>query len=290
MKTVSDVPQGIIESNTGPTASWVNGQPADRISIFDRGLTYGDGVFETIRVNTAPVLLSLHLARLARGTKVLSIPVDFQFLKQEINRFLAGRSQGILKIVITRGEGGRGYAPPQEPSSSRILSWHSLTTYPESHSLLGVNLFDCETTLAQGGRLAGIKHLNRLEQVLARSEWGLKNFQEGLVCDDEERIVEAVFSNILMVKNGELHTPGLAKAGVSGVMREWLLNRLSGEGVTVMEREIPKKEIYTMDEVFLSNSVFGVWPVRSFGSITWAPGPVTKLSQRLISNELMNDA
>lgn len=269
-------------------SSWVNGEPATRVSIGDRGLTYGDGVFETIRVENAPVLLSLHLDRLERGAATLSIPLDLPRLQREIDHFLAGRQQGILKVILTRGEGGRGYASPDSPDPTRILSWHEQTNYPPSYYQAGVNVFECTTTLAIGGCLAGIKHLNRLEQVLARQEWGASDYQEGIVCDTRGHVIEGVFSNIFMVKAGELHTPVLAGAGVAGVMREWLIRRCRDKGISVHESEITKASLFTMDEVFLSNSVFGVWPVKQCGQQSWKPGPIAMMCQREISSELLS--
>lgn len=266
--------------------SWVNGVPASCVSISDRGLAYGDGVFETIRVGRSPVLFEQHLDRLSRGVSVLSIPVELSLLRQEILLFLQGRRDGVLKVIVTHGEGGRGYASPAKPEPSRILSWHPLPVYPDWYYSEGVSLYPCHTTLGQNSALAGIKHLNRLEQVLARNEWGDQDFQEGLMCDEDGSVIEAVFSNVWCVKDSCLITPYIKKSGVAGVMREWLLMTMREQAIVVEEKEILHADIMTMDEVFLSNSVFGVWPVKCYNNMKWVPGPVARQCQQLISDQL----
>ena len=266
--------------------SWINGSPAFAVPISDRGLAYGDGVFETIRVNETPVLFSQHMSRLMRGLAVLGIPFDRNILEDEISRYLQHRQQGILKIIVTRGVGGRGYASLPNPEPNRILSWHPLPEYPPAYSSEGVSVYACKTVLGQNPSLAGIKHLNRLEQVLARNEWGQENYQEGIVCDLQGNAIEAVFSNLWVVKDGCLMTPWLDMSGVAGVMREWLLEELPKHGVKVKEVTIPSNELLSMDEVFLSNSVFGIWPVKQYNGASWSPGVITMLCQTLVQDLL----
>ena len=264
--------------------SWINGCPASAVPINDRGLAYGDGVFETIRVNETPVLFSQHMSRLIRGLGVLGIPIDRTVLESEISCYLQHRRQGILKIIVTRGAGGRGYASLPNPEPNRILSWHPLPEYPSSYFSKGVSVYSCKTVIGQNPVLAGIKHLNRLEQVLARNEWGQGDYQEGIVCDLQGNAIEAVFSNLWVVKEGELMTPRLDMSGVAGVMREWLLYELPKHGLKVKEVSIPSSELLSMDEVFLSNSVYGIWPVKQYNGVSWSPGVVTTLCQTLVQD------
>ncbi len=266
--------------------SWINGCPATSISISDRGLAYGEGVFETIRVNETPVLFVQHFSRLMRGLSALDIPFDSVVLEDEVSRYLQHRQYGILKIIVTGGVGGRGYASWPNPEPNRILSWHPLPEYPPTYSSKGVSVYTCKTVLGQNPALAGIKHLNRLEQVLARNEWGQENYQEGIVCDLQGNAIEAVFSNLWVVKNGCLMTPRLDMSGVAGVMREWLLEELPKHGIKVKEVTIPSRELLSMDEVFLSNSVFGIWPVKQYNGASWSPGTITILCQTLVQDLL----
>jgi len=263
---------------------WVNGQPANSISILDRGLAYGDGVFETVRVNDQPILLPLHLQRLQKGLTRLAIPVDFNVLKKEIHDFLLSHAKGILKITVTRGCGGRGYATPENPQATRILSWHASPQYPEANSLHGVNLFACQTTLGMNPNLAGIKHLNRLEQVLARNEWQDKDYQEGLMLDADGHVIECVFSNFWGVKSGTLITPELSRCGVEGVMRQWLLAHADEIRLPVSIKPITKNDMLGFDEIFVSNSVYGVWPVKSCWGRSWLPGEITKKLQASVKS------
>ena len=242
---------------------WVNGQPVNSISILDRGLVYGDGVFETVLVNDQPVLLSLHLQRLQRGLARLSIPMNCKILEKEIHDFLLFHNKGILKITVTRGLGGRGYMPPEHPKITRILSWYPLPRYPETNFLQGVNLFVCQTILGKNPVLAGIKHLNRLEQVLARNEWQTEDYQEGLMLDTDGHVIECIFSNFWGVKEGKLITADLSHCGVEGVMRQWLLENAKQAGLPVSIKPITRDDVLGFDEVFVSNSVFGIWPVKS---------------------------
>ena len=266
--------------------SGINGSPSSAVPINDRGLAYGDGVFETIRVNKTPVLFSQHLSRLMRGLGVLDIPFDRPILEDVISRYLQHRGQGIFKIIVTRGVGGRGYESLPNPEPNRILSWHPLPEYPPTYFSKGVSVYACKTVLAQNPSLAGIKHLNRLEQVLARNEWGQENYQEGIVCDLQGNAIEAVFSNLWVVNDGCLMTPRLDMSGVAGVMREWLLQELPIHGVKVKEVTLPSRELSSMDEVFLSNSVFGIWPVKQYNGASWSPGVITTLCQKLVQDLL----
>lgn len=275
-----------LDSDEVQDVSWVNGFPAHTVSIADRGLAYGDGLFETIRVNESPVLFAQHMSRLARGLNALRIPLELSIIEEEIARFLQRRHHGVLKVIVTRGEGGRGYAAPLESQPNRILSWHPLPVYPESYYREGISLYACRTVLSQNPVLAGIKHLNRLEQVIARSEWSGDDFQEGVLCDQQGCVIEAIFSNLWTVKNGGLITPPLKTSGVAGVMREWLLDELPKHGMDIKEACISPLDLLSMDEIFLSNSVFGIWPVKQYKEGRWSPGPITKLSQKLIEGQL----
>ncbi len=268
--------------------SWVNGNPASTVSISDRGLAYGDGVFETIRVNETPVLFSQHLSRLMRGLAALDIPFDRTIFEGEVSRYLQHRQHGVLKIIVTRGVGGRGYASLPNSEPNRILSWHPLPEYPATYFSNGVSVYACKTVLGQNPSLAGIKHLNRLEQVLARNEWGQGNYQEGIVCDFRGNVVEAVFSNLWVVNDGCLMTPRLDMSGVAGVMREWLLEELPKRGVKVKEVTLSSSDLLSVDEIFLSNSVFGIWPVKQYNGASWSPGVITTLCQALVQDLLFD--
>ncbi|WP_342243019.1 aminodeoxychorismate lyase [Pseudomonas sp. OTU5201] len=261
---------------------WVDGHPAESLSIKDRGLAYGDGLFETIAVRAGrPPLLEYHMARLSEGCRRLGIPLDFQLMRTELLAFSAGLGEGVAKLIITRGEGLRGYAPPPVALPRRILQSAPFPSYPEGYWEQGVQLFSCATRLAEQPLLAGLKHLNRLEQVLARAEWQGGEFAEGLMRDQSGRVIEGVFSNLFMARDGVLITADLGRCGVAGVMRAALLDGARAAGVEVEVRDIPFDEFLRADEVFLCNSLFGIWPVRSVTGHHWPVGPLTRKLQAI---------
>jgi len=160
--------------------SWVDGQPADALSLKDRGLAYGDGLFETIAVRSGqPLLLDRHLSRLADGCSRLAIAADHLLIRSELQAYAAVLGEGVLKLILTRGDGLRGYAPDPAARARRILQGNPPAAYPVIHGEQGVRLFPCATRLSKQPLLAGLKHLNRLEQVIARSEWQDAEHAEG---------------------------------------------------------------------------------------------------------------
>lgn len=204
--------------------SWVDGQPADALSLKDRGLAYGDGLFETIAVHGGqPVLLDRHLTRLAEGCSRLAIAADIERVRSELLAYAAAMGEGVLKLILTRGDGLRGYAPDPAAQGRRILQGNPPAAYPAVHGEQGVRLFPCVTRLSNQPLLAGLKHLNRLEQVLARAEWHDGEHAEGLMLDQAGRVIEGVFSNLFLVRDGVLITPDLKRCGVAGVMRAEIL-------------------------------------------------------------------
>src|SRR5690606_25957996 len=151
--------------------SWVDGQPQNQLPLLDRGLAYGDGLFETFRVSAGrPLLLSRHLQRLYEGCSRLRLAVQPQQLETELLAFCEALGEGVAKLIISRGDGERGYAFAAGQPVRRILQASALPSYPAAHGEAGVELFACQTRLAEQPLLAGLKHLNRLEQVLARNE------------------------------------------------------------------------------------------------------------------------
>ncbi|MBM7061002.1 aminodeoxychorismate lyase [Pseudomonas sp. UL073] len=263
--------------------NWVDGIPADALSVKDRGLAYGDGLFETIAVRSgrAP-LLSRHLHRLSDGCQRLGISCDLAMLDAELQRFAAAVGDGVAKFIVTRGDGQRGYAPTTTEQPRRLLQSSAFPTYPPEHAAQGVRLFPCQTRLAEQPLLAGMKHLNRLEQVLARAEWQDAEHGEGLMRDTSGRVIEGVFSNLFLVKDGVLLTADLSRCGVAGVMRAELLERAVSRSISCQVRDIEYAELLAADELFLCNSLFGIWPVRALASRDWPVGPLTRKLQGII--------
>ncbi|WP_251961904.1 aminodeoxychorismate lyase [Pseudomonas sp. Marseille-Q5299] len=260
--------------------SWIDGQPATAVNLQNRGLAYGDGLFETIAVRSGrPSMLDGHLARLALGCQRLAIDADLALVRDEILRYASQLGDGVAKLILTRGDSQRGYAPLAGAAPRRILLGSPLPGYPAEHAEHGVRLFPCQTRLGEQPLLAGLKHLNRLEQVLARAEWQDSEHAEGLMCDGQGRLVEGVYSNLFLVRGGVLLTAELSRCGVAGVMRGALLEQAQALAIPVQVRDLPFDELALADEVFICNSVYGVWPVRAFAALNWSPGSLTRKLQ-----------
>ncbi len=259
------------------TPVWINGKSSVSLPISDRGLAYGDGVFETVRIHSGqPTLAPLHWCRLNDSCQRLGIVLDVAVLVAEVERFLsqARVDSGVLKIIITRGSGGRGYNPAGCHQTTRCLSLHPLPVRNPDPAIKGAKVMECQLKLGQSA-LAGMKHLNRLEQVLARAEWQGDEWDEGIVCDFSGHVIEGTMTNLFVVdRNGRLLTPDVSRCGVAGVCRQYIIDKAQKLGLTV---EIGDYQLQDVDitELFLCNSVNGVWPVVEYAGQYWDVGPVT---------------
>ncbi len=253
------------------------------IDVQDRGLHYGDGLFETFAViNGEPAMWDGHMQRLQLGCRRLNFPaIDLALLRSEALSLSGDVTQGVLKIIITRGSGGRGYRAPSPLSVqvTRILSLYPWPDYPIAFWSEGVAVRVCATRLGWNPALAGIKHLNRLEQVLARSEWDDVNVPEGLMLDIQGNVIEGTMTNLFVVRNGQLLTPDVSQGGVAGVMRSWILAYARTAGIPSAIAALALEEVISADEIFLCNSVIGLWPVREIMGIPGCSfqvnGPIT---------------
>ena len=274
----------------------INGKVQAGLAIDDRGLQYGDGVFETIAVAEAgPLCLAEHFSRLREGCERLSIPPPaFPVLRDEValvsNVLSSGSGSGsspgaVVKIILTRGEGGRGYAPPGKASPNRVVALYPWPDYPPEHASAGVRLRFCRRRYGINPALAGIKHLNRLEQVLARAEWRDRAIAEGLVMDLDDNVIEGTMSNFFMLKDRALLTSDLHACGVRGVIRQKIIGLAPGLGLAVHEQAISQALLLQADEIFLCNSLIGVWPARMLADRPFKPGPITRRIRRALIGE-----
>ncbi len=261
--------------------SLINGDPGDSIAITDRALQYGDGVFETLAVRDGRCeFWDRHLQRLTRGCEALRLPTPQpDRLSEEADRLVRDVRQGVLKIIVTRGSGGRGYRPSREALPTRILTLSEWPEYPDDWHESGITVRWCEQRLGSQPALAGIKHLNRLEQVLARMEWDDTDIAEGLLCDQQRHVIEGVSTNLFSVRAGRLRTPSLEHCGVAGVMRAVVMDLARDAGIACDVTPIDGDALGEADEIFLTNSLIGIWPVRRLGTWERAPGPITRRLQ-----------
>jgi 4-amino-4-deoxychorismate lyase len=250
----------------------------------NRGLHYGDGLFETLLCLRGRLLRwPLHLSRLHAGCDRLGIlpPSEEQLLMQI--QSLACRD-GVVKLLLTRGGEGRGYvvdtgAAPELLATARPLPVDRLRQQQ------GISARWCHIRLAHNPVLAGIKHLNRLEQVLARAEWQGGGIEEGLMLDSQGWVVEGVSSNLFVVQDGELLTPRLDLAGVAGVMRAAVMQAASALGIACRESRLSPVQVLQADEAFVTNAVMGMRPLRRLGRRCWPEPSLTRRLQALLAHE-----
>ncbi len=272
----------------------LNGESRHTIEILDRGFQYGDGLFETIEVlNGTPLFLNQHLQRLIKGCHQLLIPAPkIELLKKEAFQLATGSTKAVLKLIITRGCGGRGYRQPDIIQTTRCFSLHPFPEYPASFIDQGIIARFCHNTLGLNPTLAGIKHLNRLEQVIARAEWDTLDIQEGLMLDINGHVIEGTMSNIFLIKDKVLLTPLIEQCGVEGILRNIVISIAKKSQIKVVEKNISKDEIVTADELFLTNSIIGIWPIKQIETQFYPIGLLTRKIQHLLfvfKQEEIND-
>lgn len=243
----------------------------DAIAADNRGVAYGDGLFETMRAHRGDVpWWDAHWTRLRAGAQRLRIPMpDEAKARSEATQLLSGED-AVLKLIVTRGNGGRGYAAVKDAAPTWIVSTHPLPSGTPSE---GITVRWCETRLSVQPLLAGIKHCNRLEQVLARAEWNDlttqdHNVAEGLMRSTEGDVVCATAANLFLLRNDRWHTPAIDRCGVAGVCRAWALRELDAT-----ELRLDVTAIEQADAVFLCNAVRGILPVAKLGGREWALHP-----------------
>jgi 4-amino-4-deoxychorismate lyase len=261
----------------------VNGIDTGGIAADDRGLQYGDGLFETMAAIGGRVRnFSLHMARLGESCRRLHFPpLDIEQIESECREALGEQSSGVVKLVLTRGPGPRGYRPPTEPSITRVVTASAARPTQPTPEALTVRV--CDTRLGQNPALAGMKHLNRLEQVLACSEWSDPTVGEGLMLSMDGRMISGTATNLFLVRDDRLETPDIRDCGVAGVMRQVILRAARDLGIACVERDMGLETLVTASEVFLTNAVAGIRSVRTLiGHSEWPLGTVTRrLLERL---------
>lgn len=256
--------------------SFVDGHPAAAVTVLDRGLLYGDGLFETVRFcEGAAPLWPRHWARLEAGASRLALRMPPRAAVEATARRACERlPRAVVRITLTRGAGERGYAPPAVPESTWIVTAAPAPVVPADWYAHGIRVRCCGLRLAAQPRLAGMKHLNRLEQVLARAEWNDPSIAEGLLADSAGNVISATAANLFMVRGAGLFTPALDECGVAGVARAEVMAR---RDVTVAR--LTWDDVMRADEVFLTSSLRGILPVSHIDARAFAPGAVARALQ-----------
>ena len=245
---------------------WVNGEDTHLLPVFDRGLSYGDGIFTTAVYKAGKIqLFERHLKRMHDSGSELGLQLDEKDLVRHVQIFLDGLGDCILKIILTRQGYQRSYHSFGHNKPNIILQAFPLlgAALTAERRRVGVDVFVCDTPLSRNKLTSRHKHLNKLENVLARSEQPSEKFPEGIMLDTEGNVVEGTMSNIFLVTEGVIQTPDLTYSGVEGVMRSEIIGQSNELQIPVEEKNLSLEDLNNADEVFLSNSIIGIWPISS---------------------------
>lgn len=239
----------------------INGTEQQQLDVRDRAFQYGDGVFETIAWRHGQLeLWPQHMQRMRQSCKRLSLTMPDEDRWLEDIKKLNLDEHAVVKLILSRGVSGRGYAYEESDHATRITISYPWPEYPGKNQQ-GINCCFCTTPVSINTALAGIKHLNRLDNVLARNEWRDETIAEGFMLDHHQHIIEGTMSNVFCVLDNELYTPSLERSGVSGVMRQQVIQLAKEMQVPLNEIEISKQNFINVDSIFITNSLIGIWPV-----------------------------
>jgi 4-amino-4-deoxychorismate lyase len=264
-------------------------QPGAAVSVLDRCLHYGDGLFETIACESGrPRLLERHLQRLAAGCERLGLACgDGVELAREARELAAGTSRAVVKLLLTRGVSvARGYASTGSERTLRIALRYAWPAVDPQQAGEGIRVRRATLRLGENPALAGIKHCNRLEQVLARREWSDPDIAEALLYSTSGALVSGTMSNVFLVRGSKMLTPCLDRCGVAGVMRGLVLEIASAAGISAEQRRLDAADLAAAEELFLTNALTGIRPVRQLDGTGMAVGPLTRRLQSLLAAHL----
>ncbi len=262
----------------------IGGRREEAIHATDRGLAYGDGVFRTMLARAGTIRYwSRHYRKLAEDCRSLGIACPTEaVLVADVREILRVETECVVKIIVTRGVGGRGYFPAPDAEPTRIVASFPAPVPRPDRMEVGVRVRWCTTRLSVQPALAGVKHLNRLENVLARGEWSDPHIAEGLMRDNAGNVIEATASNVFLLEGGHFVTPDLSGCGVSGVQRDRVMSMLPALGLHCAVEPITPERVLAADQVVLVNSVIGLWWVSGLDARTWQRSAVvTEIARRL---------
>jgi 4-amino-4-deoxychorismate lyase len=258
----------------------VNGKKNDQISVTDRAFSYGDGLFTTAKIEHGQVqMLPAHLERLLKGCERLCItPPNIEVLAQQITQVALTFPLAVLKVVITAGQGGRGYSRQDSTNNNVIVCVHEFPKHYSQLNSYGIVLGDSQFKLGLNPMLAGLKHLNRLEQVMIRKELDQRTEDDLLVCDINNHIVETSSANVFWLKGEQVYTPKITSAGVAGLMRDAVIAKV--KNVNIVEAKL--EQLVNIEGMFIGNSVMGIVPVRRYNGRNLALAPIFDI-QKIIN-------
>lgn len=250
----------------------INGHAQDQLAVSDRATQFGDGSFTTARIVDGNIChLEAHLQRLQVACEKLRIAFShWSTLRQEMTMLATGHDSGVLKVIISRGSGGRGYSAMNCQAATRILSVSAYPAYYSQWRKQGITLTLSPIPLGRNPYLAGLKHLNRLEQVLIRSHLEQTDADEALVLDSEGWVTECCAANLFWRKGNVVYTPRLDQAGVNGIMRQFCIRLLAQSSYQLVEVQASLEESLQADEMVICNALMPVMPVCACGDVSFS--------------------
>ncbi len=251
-------------------------QENQQVDLQDRGFQYGDGLFETMLLDNGEIKYwPEHYSRLHSSAKRLYISCpDKDWFEEKLRGYIDLNLRLVIKIILTRGSGGRGLKLPEKTQANVYLLKYGSPKTIEYQPLKAIY---SEITLPKNRNLAGLKHLNRLDYILATRQLKSRNqFNEALLFDEDDYIIESIINNFFFIKDGVVCTPSLETSGVNGIMRKLILKNLKQNGKAVKIGHYTRHDVVTADECFLCNSVQGIRPVTQIEGINYKIGTITK--------------
>lgn len=263
----------------------INGTSADTVPASDRGLAYGDGVFRTLRAEKGePLHWRKQFNKLADDCARLNIPCPpATLILPEVRTVARAYPRAVIKIIITRGSGERGYLPPVPCTPLRVVE--ARAHVPIADAGRGIAGHLCRIRLSQQPVLAGVKHLNRLENVLARAEWTAPDIREGVLQDEQGFVIGGTMSNLFIAEKRKLFTPRLDRCGVAGVTRSRVMALAEKAAIPCAIENLTLQRVLDADEVFFVNSLIRLWPLATLGERIWNPGMMARDLDRALADE-----
>lgn len=265
---------------------WLDGRAVTALPLPDRGLEFGDALFETLRLHRGkPLLLDAHLQRLQRGLEQLRFPACEQRVREQLTNVLSGvadeLSEAAVRLTLTRGAGPRGYRPPQQATPRILITLTPLDDGPWPLDQPAATIIEAQLRLHSQPALAGLKHANRLEQVMAADEAGVAGADEALMRHADGRVICMASGNLFAVESGRLITPNLHDCGIEGTLRGWLIERLGAEVV-----DLSLERLLDAQEWFYGNSLVGCRPVAAFAGRQWTQHDTCRQVNQRLAEEL----
>ncbi|NDC53275.1 MAG: branched-chain-amino-acid transaminase [Planctomycetia bacterium] len=258
-----------------------------RVSVFDHGLLYGDGVFEGLRSYAGKVFrLDAHLDRLWASARAicLEIPLSKAAVAQAVNDTLAANklSDGYVRLVVTRGAGSLGLDPNRTRNPQVIVIADTISLYPREYYEQGLAIVTAATQRVQSAALSPrIKSLNYLNNILAKLEGLRAGCVEALMLNHKGEVAECTGDNVFVVRSGSLLTPPPDAGILEGITRNAVMELARGEGIDCREATLTRHDLYTADECFLTGTAAEVIPVVDIDGRTIGPGTPGPITQRL---------